>query len=407
MDFELTESERAFRDEVRAFLDENLREGAAESPAFLAEWTKKVRAKRWVGFSWPREVGGGGGSIMEQVILKDEMAKRKAPPLGTCMMGLAWVGPSIIQYGTEAQKQKYIPDILDGKYQWCTGYSEPDSGSDLASLKCRAVREGDDYVVTGQKIWTSLAMWAKKMILLVRTARAGEGAEGGSPSGGAAADGAKRGAASKHSGITCLLVDMETPGITVRPIRNMTGSAHFAEVFFDGVRIPVQNRLGDEGQGWQVTISALASERSSIAEVHGLVRKIDELKELARETVRGGRRMSEDPGIRRRIAQAEAKIEAMRLNGMRFLTKQLRGEPLGAETSINKLHRAALEIGLGELALEILGSAGTLTGAEAPAVDEGRWARFALGWPDVVIGGGTPNIQKNIIAERILGLPKD
>ncbi|MFO0689579.1 MAG: acyl-CoA dehydrogenase family protein [Myxococcota bacterium] len=390
MDFELTESERAFRDEVRAFLDENLREGATESPAFLAEWTRKVREKRWVGFSWPREVGGGGGSIMEQVILKDEMAKRKAPPLGTCMMGLAWVGPAIIQYGTEAQKEKYIPDILDGKYQWCTGYSEPDSGSDLASLKCKAVRDGDDYVVTGQKIWTSLAMWAKKMILLVRT--------GPAPS---------AGSTSKHAGITCLLVDMETPGITVRPIRNMTGSAHFAEVFFDGVRVPVENRLGEEGQGWQVTISALASERSSIAEVHGLVRKIDEVKDLARRTLRGGRPRSEDPGIRRRIAQAEAKIEAMRLNGMRFLTKQLRGEPLGAETSINKLHRAALEIGLGELALEILGSAGPLTGSEAPAVDEGRWARFALGWPDVVIGGGTPNIQKNIIAERILGLPKD
>ena len=126
MDFQLTESELAFRDEVRAFLDENLAEGAAESPAFLAEWTRKVREKRWVGFSWPTEVGGGGGSIMEQVILKDEMAKRKAPPLGTCMMGLAWVGPSIIQYGTDEQKQKYIPDILDGKYQWCTGYSEPD-----------------------------------------------------------------------------------------------------------------------------------------------------------------------------------------------------------------------------------------------------------------------------------------
>ncbi len=397
MDFQLTESELVFRDEVRAFLDENLREGAAASPAFLAEWTRKVRERRWVGFSWPREVGGGGGSIMEQVILKDEMAKRKAPPLGTCMMGLAWVGPSIIQYGTNEQKQKYIPDILDGKYQWCTGYSEPDSGSDLASLKCRGERDGDCYVVTGQKIWTSLAMWAKKMILLVRTGGVGA----------AEVRAGERAGQAKHSGITCLLVDMETPGITVRPIKNMTGGAHFAEVFFDRVRVPVENRLGEEGQGWQVTISALASERSSIAEVHGLIRKIDEVKELARKTVRGGRRMSEDPGIRRRIAQAETKIEAMRLNGMRFLTKQLKGEPLGAETSINKLHRASLEVGLGELALEILGTAGTLMGREAPAVDEGRWAKFALSWPDVVIGGGTPNIQKNIIAERILGLPKD
>ena len=386
MDFQLSEKEEAFRKEVVGFLDENLPEDGARTPEFQAKWTEQIREKRWVGFSWPEDVGGGGGSIMEQVILKDEMAKRKAPSLGSCFMGLAWVGPSIIQYGTEEQKQKYIPDILDGKYQWCTGYSEPDSGSDLASLKCKCEREGDEYVVNGQKIWTSIAMWSKMMILLVRTDQASE---------------------SKHDGITCLLVEMDSPGIEVRPIKNMSGGAMFAEVFFDNVRVPVENRLGAEGEGWKVTISALASERSSIAEVHGLIRKIGEVKALARETVRGGRAMSEDPGIRRRIAEAETKIEAMRLNGMRSLTKQLKGEPLGSETSINKLHRAALEIGLGELALEILGSSATLMGSESESVDEGAWARFSLNWPEVVIGGGTPNIQKNIIAERMLGLPKD
>ncbi len=386
MDFQLTDEEEGFRREVVDFLDEWLPEDRERTPDFLNRWNEEVRRRRWVGFSWPTDVGGGGGSIMQQVILKDEMAKRKAPPLGNCFMGLAWVGPSIIQYGTEAQKQKYIPDILDGKYQWCTGYSEPDSGSDLASLKCRCERDGDEYVVNGQKIWTSIAMWSKMMILLVRTDTAVE---------------------SKHDGITCLLVEMDSPGIEVRPIKNMSGGAMFAEVFFDDVRVPVENRLGEEGQGWQVTISALASERSSIAEVHGLVRKIAEVKELARNTIRGGQAMSEDPSIRRRIAQAEAKIEAMRLNGMRFLTKQLRGEPLGSETSINKLHRADLEIGLGELALEILGSSATLMGGEEPVVDGGAWARFSLNWPEVVIGGGTPNIQKNIIAERMLGLPKD
>src|SRR5512144_1127569 len=205
MDFHFTPEEEAFRAEVRAFLDENLPKGANTSdPGFLAEWSRKVREKRWVGFSWPREVGGGGGSVMQQVILKEEMAKRKAPPLGICMMGLAWVGPAIIQYGTDAQKQRFIPDILDGKYQWCTGYSEPGSGSDLASLQCKCVREGDEYVVNGQKIWTSIAMWSKWIILLVRT----------DPN-----------AASKHDGITCLLVPMDTPGITVRPIKNMSGGA--------------------------------------------------------------------------------------------------------------------------------------------------------------------------------------
>ncbi len=391
MDFHLTPEEEAFRAEVRAFLDELLPPGAPTGdPKFLATWRRRVREKRWVGFSWPKEVGGGGGSIMQQVILKEEMAKRKAPALGACFMGLAWVGPAIIEYGTEAQKQRFIPDILDGKVQWCTGYSEPGSGSDLASLQCRAVRDGDHYVVTGQKIWTSIAMWSQWMILLVRTDPAAQG---------------------KHDGITCLLVEMGSPGLTVRPIRNMSGTSMFAEVFFDDVRVPVEQRLGAEGEGWKVTVSALAHERSSIAEVEGLLRKLDELVELAQGSVRNGPREPsgtfggalDDDGIRRRIARFETRIAAMRMNGMRFLTKQLKGEPLGADTSINKLHRATLEIEMGDLALEIQGSDGPLETER----DGGRWQRFALSWPEVVIGGGTPNIQRNIIAERVLGLPKD
>jgi len=386
MDFELTPEEEAFREEVRSFLDENLPPEGQRGPGFVAEWNRKVREKGWVGFAWPKEVGGGGGSIMQQVILKDEMARRKAPPLGSCFMGLAWVGPSIIEYGTEEQKQRFIPDILDSRYQWCTGYSEPGSGSDLASLQCKGVREGDHYVVNGQKIWTSLAMWSKWMILLVRTDPA---------------------AGSKHDGITCLLVPMDTPGIEVRPITNMAGGQMFAEVFFNDVKVPVENRLGEEGQGWQVTITALAHERSGIAEYHGLRRQLEALRELAGRSRRHGRPALEDDGIRRRLARIETRIEAMRLNGLRALTRQLRGEKLGAETSINKLHRAELEVELGDLALEIQGSAGALWKGADEVPDEGRWQRFALSWPEVVIGGGTPNIQKNIIAERILGLPKD
>ncbi len=384
MDFRLEPEEEAFRSEVVRFLDENLPPPAQRDGRFYAEWNRKVRERRWVGFSWPSEVTGGGGSLMQQVILKDEMARRHAPPLGTCMMGLAWVGPAIIQYGTPEQKQRFIPDILDSKVQWCTGYSEPGSGSDLASLECRARRDGDHYVVKGQKIWTSIAMWSQWMILLVRT------------------DPEPR---VKHEGITCLLVAMDSPGIRVRPIQNMAGGAVFAEVFFDDVRVPVANRLGAEGQGWQVTVSALANERSGIAEVHALVRTLAELRELAGRCERDGRPALEDPELRRRLARADTRIEAMRLNGMRFLTRQLRGEPLGSETSINKLHRAQLEIELGELALELEGSRGALAGDDAP--DAGRWQRMSLSWPEVVIGGGTPNIQKNIIAERILGLPKD
>ncbi len=386
MDFNLSPEEEAFRIEVRSFLDENLPPEDARDASSVAAFQRKVREKRWVGFSWPTDVGGGGGSVMQQVILKEEMAKRKAPALGSCFMGLAWVGPGIIEYGTEEQKQRFIPDILDGKYQWCTGYSEPDSGSDLASLKCRCERQGDEYVVNGQKIWTSIAMWSKWMILLVRT---------------------ETDVAVKHDGITCLLVEMETPGISVRPIKNMTGGAVFAEVFFDDVRVPVENRLGDEGQGWKVTVSALAHERSSIAEVYGLTRTLGRIRELAKKCQRGGRPADEDPHLRRRIAQADARIEAMRLNGMRFLTKQLKGEPLGAETSINKLLRAQLEIELGELALEIEGSLSVLAKGDAACPEDGHWQQVALGWPEVVIGGGTPNIQRNIIAERVLGLPKD
>ena len=385
MDFQLSPQEENFRDEVRGFLDENLPAEGQRGADFMGQWFSKIREKRWVGFSWPKDVGGGGGSIMEQVILKDEMAQRKAPPLGSCFMGLAWVGPAIIQYGTEAQKQKFVPDILDGAYHWCTGYSEPDSGSDLASLKCKCERVGDEYVVNGQKIWTSIAMWSKWIILLVRTETEVE---------------------SKHDGITCLLVPMDTPGIEVRPIKNMSGGSVFAEVFFDDVRVPVENRLGEEGQGWQVTISALASERSSIAEVHGLIRRIEEVKDLARRSTKNGAPAIEAASVRRRILEAENQIEAMRLNGLRFLTKQLKGEPLGSETSVNKLLRAQLEIGLGELGLEILGGDAVVREGEG-TLDAGKWQSFALSWPEVVIGGGTPNIQKNIIVERILGLPKD
>ena len=211
MDFDLTPEEQAFRDELRAFLDENLPPEGERDDLFALRWSRIVREKRWVGFSWPREVGGGGGGLMQQAILKAELAARRAPPVGTCIMGLAWVGPAIIQYGSEEQKRRFIPDILDSKYQWCTGYSEPDAGSDLASLQCRAVREGDEYVVNGQKIWTSLAPCARWMILLVRTSRSGP---------------------TKHAGIPCLLGEMNSPGMRVDPLREMAGHSALAQVFF-------------------------------------------------------------------------------------------------------------------------------------------------------------------------------
>ncbi|MDK1024596.1 MAG: acyl-CoA dehydrogenase family protein [Gammaproteobacteria bacterium] len=386
MDFEYTQEEQAFRQEVRDFLDKNLPPWEQRGPGFMAEWLKKVRGKCWVGFSWPKEVGGGGGNIMEQVILKEEMARRRAPALGTCFMGLAWVGPGIIKYGTEEQKQRFIPEILDSKYQWCTGYSEPNVGSDLASLQCKAVRDGDSYVINGTKIWTSLAPFADWISMLVRTDNSSE---------------------SKHEGITSLLVKLDSPGIDIQPIENMAGASIFAQIFFDNVRVPVENRLGEEGKGWEVTISSLANERSSIGEVTAMYEKLENLKELIKKARKNGKPARKDVGVRRRIAEFESRIEAMRLNGLRYLTKQIKGEPLSSETSVNKLHRALLEIDMTDFAVDILGQAGLQLSGQEEAVDHGRWATAALSWPDVVIGGGTPNIQKNIVAERILGLPKD
>jgi len=388
MDFELTSAEEAFREEVHAFIKENLPPMNERGEDFLKNWLVKVREKRWVGFSWPEEVGGGGGSIIEQTILKEEMALAKAPALGLDMMGLSWVGPGIIQYGTEEQKQRFIPNILDSKVIWCTGYSEPNHGSDLAGIQTKAVLSDDGtyYTVNGQKTWTTLAPWADWIILLTRT------------------DFEK---AMKHRGITCLLVDLRTEGIDIRPIENMVGDKHFAEVFFTDVQVPVENRLGEEGHGWMVTVSALANERSSISEVTAMYEKLDRLRELIKNTKKGGKPISESQRVRRRFAEFEARIAAIKYNGLRYLTKQLKGEPLSSETSVNKLHRASLEIEMDDFAVELNGQAGLELAGGKDAIDDGRWAKSSLGWPNVVIGGGTPNIQRNIIAERILGLPKD
>ncbi len=386
MDFEYTADEQAFREEVRDFLATNLPPREERGKDFLANWLTNVREKGWVGFSWPKEFGGSDGGLIEQAILKEEMALAKAPPLGTSFMGLAWVGPGIIQYGTEDQKRRFIPDILDSKVIWCTGYSEPNHGSDLAAIQCKAVREGDHYVVNGQKIWTSGAPWSQWIILLVRTDFDVD---------------------VKHKGITCLLVPMDSPGVEVKPIENMAGDRHFAEVFFTDVKVPLENRLGDEGDGWKVTVSALANERSSIGEVTQMFGKLDTLKELVRTTTRQGRPASEDPKVRRTIAMFETKIAAMKYNGLRYLTKQIKGEPLSSETSVNKLHRASLEIEMDDFAVELTGQAGLLLSGSEEAVSGGSWAKSSLSWPNVVIGGGTPNIQRNIIAERILGQPKD
>ena len=377
MDFHFTAAEQTFREEIRAFLDANLPDPIPEhDPEFIGAWNRKVREKRWIGFNWPREWVGGGGDLIQQFILKEEMSARRAPALGIDFMGLTWVGPAIIAHGSDEQKATHLENILDGKSHWCTGYSEPDVGSDLAALQCRAVLEGDEYVINGQKIWTTSAHFATHVFLLVRT----------DPT------------VAKWRGITCLLVPMDSSGIEVRPIENLSGKASFNQVFFNDVRTPVGNRLGAEGEGWRVVMGALANERSGISESTEMERHLDEIRDLARRSSRNGRPALEDDGVRRRLADMEIRIEAMRLTGLRHLTEQLNGKPSGSETAINKLQRGILELDMSELTLELLGSA---------AQHQGALQQEALSWHGTVIGGGSPNIQRNIIAERILGLPKD
>jgi len=376
MDFHYTAEEEAFRAEVRAFIAEhNPPRDQHDDPATLTAWHRALIEQKWIGFHWPKESGGGGGTLIEQFILKEEMSAARAPALGSDFMGLTWVGPALIVHGTRAQQEKWLPDLLGCTSIWCTGYSEPDSGSDLASLKTRAVRDGDEYVVTGSKIWTTLAHKAEWCFMLVRTE-----------------------SEDRYGGTTCLLVDMKSPGIEVSPIPNLVGHHSFNQVFFDEVRVPVENRLGDEGQGWRVVMGALADERTGISESTTMEQRLDELKQLAARSQRGGRPALEDPEIRRQISRFDCQIAAMRLNGMRHLTLQLNGERPGSETSINKWLRGPLEIEMHDLAQSLLGAEGIL---------EGEWQRSAMEFHGAVIGGGSPNIQRNIIAERILGLPKD
>ncbi len=381
MDFSSTPEEEAFRYEVRKFLDEHLPSGPSGEPPSreeIAAWNEALSLKGWIGFAWPKEAGGYGGGLMEQFILKEEMSARGAPPLGSDFMGLQWVGPAIIAHGTPEQKRRFLPDLLSGRSLWCTGYSEPDSGSDLASLKCRAVREGDEYVINGSKIWTTLAHQARWIFMLVRTGSDEK--------------------ISRYRAISCLLVPMDASGIEVRPIPSLTGTTSFNQVFFNDVRVPVENRLGDEGQGWKVVVGALANERSGISEANEKVRHLGDLIELARNTKRGGRPALEDPEVRRRLAAFQARISAMRLNGMRYLTRQRGGEAPSSETSVNKIVRGQLEHEMSNFAMALLGSRAQL---------EGHWQSGSLAYHGTVIGGGTPNIQRNIIGERILGLPKD
>ena len=390
MDLTLSPSEQEFRDEVRAWLDENHpgpepEGGLDEIMAFRREWQGKLHEAGWAGISWPTEYGGRGATQIEQAIFAGEMARAEAPPPANAL-GLVMGGPVVIAHGSEEQKQRYLEPILSGEEIWCQGFSEPESGSDLASLKTKAVKDGDEWVVTGQKVWTTFAQFAKWCMLVART----------DPD------------APKHQGLTYFLMDMEQPGVQVRPLVQITGEGEFNEIFIEEARIPDANVVGGVGDGWTVAITTLMNERAGLAfaAIAGIANGLKRLNRLAAETRVNGGSAADDPVIRQRIAQLNIEAETMRLNAYRGLTKTMQSGIPGPEGSLGKWQWADINQGITELALDIEGAYAVLDRGAEHVPDNGNWQYGFLRSRANSIEGGTTDILKNIIAERVLGLPK-
>jgi alkylation response protein AidB-like acyl-CoA dehydrogenase len=393
MDLNLTPQETKFRDELRAWLEANLPKDWSvwrerpleESFPYLRSWQKKLSEDGWSAVSWPKEYGGRSATLMESAIFWEEMARVEAPPMANSL-GLGLIGPTIIAFGTEEQKRRFIPKILSAEEIWCQGFSEPNAGSDLASLQTEARLDGDHYVVNGQKVWTSYGWVGNWCELVVRTDPA----------------------APKHKGLTVLLVDMKSPGVEVRPLRQMTGETEFNEIFFRDVRVPAANVLGKVNDGWNVAVSTLMYERGSYGARLHLVfkRNITRLIELSRKFLRNGKPASEDPVIRQKLAQCYAEIEIMRLNQMRAFSRiSATGVP-GPEGSIQKIFWSELNQRVQQLAQEILGPYGQLVAGDPLAVDKGIWSYGYLRTRGNTIEAGTSEVQRNIIGHFVLGLPR-
>ncbi|HEX7134227.1 MAG TPA: acyl-CoA dehydrogenase family protein [Iamia sp.] len=391
MDFDDTPREASFRSEARAWLDAHAPakgspedfsggylDGAADASAHIAratEWQRLLFDHGWAGITWPEAYGGRGQGALESSIWNQEMA-RYGVTVGPFAVGIGMAGPTILRHGTAAQRERFLRPMLRGDEMWCQLFSEPEAGSDLAALRTRAIRDGDEWVVDGQKVWTSSADHADWGILLVRT----------DPD------------ATKRKGITYFLVDMRTPGIEVRPLRQMTGSSHFSEVFLDGVRIPHDNVLGDVHGGWAVTATTLANERGLIA---GGNKASDAaaLCGLATELGRG-----DDPVLRQKLVDCWIRQRIQQYHGYRLQTALSQGRQPGPETSIMKLFAAEYLRRLGAAALELLGADGMRTGGGAA---DGAWQARFLHAPAIGIAGGSNEVQRNIIGERVLGLPRE
>ena len=393
MDLNLSPEELQFRDELRAWLNVNVprdwtewREKPIEdSFPYLRAWQRKLHEGRWTAVSWPKEYGGRSASLTQQAIFWEEMARVEAPPMANSL-GLGLIGPTIITFGTEEQKRRFIPKILSAEEIWCQGFSEPNAGSDLASLQTEARLDSDQYVVNGQKVWTSYGWVGNWCELVVRT-------DSNVP---------------KHKGLTVLLIDMKSPGVEVRPLRQMTGESEFNEMFFRDVRVPVENVLGKVNDGWNVAVSTLMHERGAYgARLHPLFkRNINRLIELSRKFQKNGLTAAQDPLTRQKLAQCYAEIEIMRMNQLRAFSRiSTTGVP-GPEGSIQKIFWSELNQRLQQVAQEIFGPYGQLLGGDSHAVDNGIWSYGYLRTRGNTIEAGTSEVQRSIIGHFVLGLPK-
>ncbi|MCH8065136.1 MAG: acyl-CoA dehydrogenase family protein [Chloroflexi bacterium] len=399
MDFQDSPQEAAFRKDVRAFIKQEMPPGLSRrgkggamfgggGGRFLQEgywqklrgWLDKLNERGWVAPAWPTEYGGAGLTVIEQFILNQEMATLGAPRSPN-VIGLGWAGPTIILYGTDEQKKQHLPPILKAESFWCQGFSEPEAGSDLASLQTRAVRDGDDYIINGQKIWTSGAHGAGWMIMLART----------DPD------------APKHKGISYFLLDMKSPGITVRPLVNMAGSHDFNEVFFDNVRVPQENLVGEENRGWYIGTTTLDFERSGIATGVSHALTVDDYVQYIRE--QNGASFG-GPTMRYELADRAVEAQVEQMLNYQVIGVQARGMVPSNEASIAKLFSTELDQRIADTGLKLLGTYGQLMKDSPHTKMNGRLPSMYLYATTSTIGGGTSEVQRNIIAQRGLGLPR-
>ncbi|HZI38403.1 MAG TPA: acyl-CoA dehydrogenase family protein [Acidimicrobiia bacterium] len=370
-----TTEEAAFRQELRAWLQDHAPgepppETLPERHRFLKAWHRRLHEGGWTGISWPTQYGGRGLGVIEESIFNVELGHAEAP----AGPHFGYIGRPLLHYGTEEQKRRYLPPMLASEELWCQGFSEPDAGSDLAGLSTRAVESGERFVVSGQKVWTSFAQFADLCLLLART----------DPT------------APKHAGITALILDMHSPGVTVRPLAMSTGDAEFCEVFLDEVEVPKENVVGNVGQGWEIALTTLAYERGPV-DIGFQARFERFLGRLVDEAARRGGK--DDPAVRRTLASAAVAVEVLRLQCLRSLTTRIESaEPPGPEGSVDKLLMAATEQQLTKAALAILGP-------ETLLADQ-SWFKAYLYARSASVYGGTREIQKNILASRVLQLPQ-